>query len=99
MLAVDGHFNYISIHPTKLRLPQSISWFLRAQFCQAYVLGTHFIDKCSDLDDAFDFDHKANVIHFHHKVHQELILRTLAFLVKLGGMVLCHGIKAQLQSG
>ena len=87
MLAVGYHFNYISIHQIKLRPLQSTGWALGARFRQADVLGPHFFDKCSDLGDAFDFFHTANVIHLYDEAHQESFLRALAFMVKPGGII------------
>ncbi len=46
-----------------------------------------FFDECSDLGDAFDFVHTANVIHLYDEAHQKLFLRALAFLVKPDGIV------------
>ena len=57
------------------------------RFRQADVLSPHFFDKCSDLRDAFDFVHTANVIHLYDEAHQESFLRALAFLVKPGGVI------------
>jgi hypothetical protein len=39
------------------------------------------------LADQFDFVHSANVIHLFDECHQEQFLRSLAFLVRPGGMI------------
>ncbi|KAL9126119.1 MAG: hypothetical protein Q9217_004780 [Psora testacea] len=62
-------------------------WALGPRFRQADVLEPHFFDKCSDLANAFDFVHTANVIHLYDEAHQEAFLRALAFLAKPGGMI------------
>ena len=68
-------------------LYNQLGWSLGARFRQADVLGLHFFDKCSDLANAFDFVHTANVIHLYDEAHQESFLRALAFLVKPSGMI------------